>query len=255
MKKIVIGIWVLALLPCLGWAAELTGRDIALKMDAVDTSKDYKRTAIMVINRKGQKLRRKMETYNRKCSPDERGLTKFIEPPDVRGIMYLTWSYEDIEQDDDMWVFLPAESLVRRISGGGKKGSFMRSDFANEDIEKREVDDDEHRLLRSEEFSYVDCYVIERISKKKRDTNYSKRIVWVRKDIWLPMKIEYYNKRGKHFKTSIYGGFKEIKDIWTITKIMVETPRKGSKTMMQYDNVDYNIGLSDSLFEQSNLKR
>jgi len=86
-------------------------------------------------------------------------------------------------------------------------------------------------------------------------TNYSKRIVWVRKDIWLPMKIEYYNKRGKHFKTSIYGGFKEIKGIWTITKIMVETPGKGSKTLMQYDNVDYDIGLSDSLFEQSNLKR
>ena len=68
-----------------------------------------------------------------------------IEPPDVRGIMYFTWSYEDIEKDDDMWVFLPAESLMRRISGGGKKGSFMRSEFANENIEKREVEDDEIR--------------------------------------------------------------------------------------------------------------
>jgi outer membrane lipoprotein-sorting protein len=255
MKSIIIAICLIPLFSCLCWAGELTGRDIALRMDAVDTSKDYKRTAVMVIDRKGQKLARKMETYNKKYGPDERGLIKFIEPPDVRGIMYLTWSYENIERDDDMWVFLPAESLVRRISGGGKKGSFMRSDFANEDIEKREVDDDEHRLLRSEEFSGVDCYVVERIAKKKKDTNYSKRITWVRKDIWLPMKIEYYNKRGKHIKTAIYGGFKEIKGIWTITKIMVETPSKGSKTLMQYDNVDYNIGLSDSLFEQSNLKR
>jgi outer membrane lipoprotein-sorting protein len=236
-------------------AGQLNGRDIAIKMDAVDTSLDSRRTAIMVINRKGQKLVRKMESCNKKYSPDERGLIKFIEPPDVRGIMYLTWSYEDIERDDDMWVFLPAESLVRRISGGGKKGSFMRSDFANEDIEKSEVDDDEHRLLRSEELSGVDCYVVERITKKQKDTNYSKRIVWVRKDTWLPMKIEYYNKRSKHFKTAIYGGFKDIKGIWTITKIMAETPHKGSKTLMQYDNVDYNIGLSDALFEQSNLKR
>jgi hypothetical protein len=197
-------------------AGQLTGRDIALKMDAVDTSLDSKRTAIMVINRKGQKLIRKMESFTKKYGPDERG---------------------------------------RRISGGGKKGSFMRSDFANEDIEKSEVDDDEHRLLRSEELSGVDCYVVERITKKQKDTNYSKRIVWVRKDTWLPMKIEYYNKRSKHFKTAIYGGFKDIKGIWTITKIMAETPHKGSKTLMQYDNVDYNIGLSDALFEQSNLKR
>ncbi|MCK4467954.1 MAG: outer membrane lipoprotein-sorting protein, partial [Desulfobacterales bacterium] len=163
-------------------AEQLTGRDIALKMDAVDMSFDSKRTAIMVINRKGRKLVRKMESFSKKFGPDERRLIRFIEPPDVRGIMYLTWSYEDIEKDDDMWVFLPAESLVRRISGGGKKGSFMRSDFANEDIEKKEVDDDEHKLLRSEEFSGVDCYVVERLSKKQKDTNYSQRVVWVRKD-------------------------------------------------------------------------
>jgi len=111
-------------------AGQLTGRDIALKMDAVDTSLDSKRTAIMVINRKGQKLVRKMESCNKKYGPDERGLIRFIEPPDVRGIMYLTWSYEDVDRDDDMWVFLPAESLVRRISGGGKKGSFMRTEVS-----------------------------------------------------------------------------------------------------------------------------
>ena len=166
MSKLVVVIWIFALLPCLGWANELTGRDIAWKMDAVDTSRDGKRAAIMVINRKGQKLVRKMESCNKKYGTDERGLIRFIEPPDVRGIMYLTWSYEDVERDDDMWVFLPAESLVRRISGGGKKGSFMRSDFANEDIEKKEVDDDEHRLLRSEEFSGVDCYPDFRALKK-----------------------------------------------------------------------------------------
>jgi hypothetical protein len=255
MNKIVIWASILALLPFLSWSNELTGRNIAIKMDVVDKSLDSKKAASMVINRKGKKLVRKMEIRNKKYGPDERSLIKFIEPPDVRGIMYLTWSYEDIERDDDMWVFLPSESLIRRISGGGKKGSFMRSDFANEDIEKREVDDDEHRLLRSEKFSGADCYVMERIAKKQKDTNYSKRIVWVRKDIWLPVKIEYYNKRGKHFKTAIYGGYTEIKGIWTVTRIMVETPRKGSKTLMQYDNVDYNIGLSDSLFEQSNLKR
>ena len=95
MKKIVIGICIIALLPCLGLANDLTGRDIAVKMDAVDTSLDSKRTAIMVINRKGQKLVRKMESCNKKYGQDERGLIKFIEPPDVRGIMYLTWSYED----------------------------------------------------------------------------------------------------------------------------------------------------------------
>ena len=51
MKRIVIGICIILLLPCLCWAEELTCRDIALKMDAVDMSLDSRRTAIMVINR------------------------------------------------------------------------------------------------------------------------------------------------------------------------------------------------------------
>lgn len=248
-------VMILAMTSGTAMAGEPNGREIALKMDAVDTSLDGKRAAVMVINRNGQKLVRKMERYIKKYGPDERSLIKFIEPPDVRGIMYLTWSYEDVEKDDDMWVYLPSESLIRRISGGGKKGSFMRSDFANEDIEKREVDDDEHRLLRSEEFSGVDCYVVERIANKQKDTNYSKRIVWVRKDTWLPVKMEYYNKRGKHFKTAIHGGYKKIGGIWTVTKIMVKTPEQNSETLMQYDNIDYDIGLSDAIFEQSHLKR
>ena len=70
MKRIIIGICFIALLPCLGWAQELTGRDIAIKMDAVDTSEDSKRTAIMVINRKGQKLVRKMESCDKKYGPE-----------------------------------------------------------------------------------------------------------------------------------------------------------------------------------------
>jgi hypothetical protein len=53
-------------------AGKLTGRDIAMKMDAVDTSLDSKRTAIMVINRKGQRLARKMESCNKKYGLDRR---------------------------------------------------------------------------------------------------------------------------------------------------------------------------------------
>lgn len=236
-------------------AEELTGRDIAVKMDAVDSSLDSTRKAVMVVQRGSQQLVRRMEIYTKRYDPDRRSLIKFIDPPDARDIMYLTWTYQDFAREDDMWVFLPSENLVRRISGGGKKGTFMRSDLANEDIERREVDDDEHRLVGSETFAGVDCYVVEFASKKQRQTNYAKRVVWVRKDLWLPVKTEYYNKRGRHFKTALYGGFEQIVGIWTSTKFTVETPSEGSRTLMQYESVEYNRGLTDTLFEQSVLQR
>jgi hypothetical protein len=240
--------------------AGVTGRDIMLKVDAVDSSKDAVMSSVMVIERGSQKLVRRMKHMTKQYDGDikgERTLIRFMEPADVRDTTYLTWSYDDPERADDMWLYLPAESLVRRISGGGKKGAFMRSDLANEDIEDRAVDDDVHTLKGSEKQHGVDCFVIESVPRPelKKDTNYSKRVQYIRKDIYLPCRVEYYDKRGKLLKIGTHGGYKQIDGIWTITKSMIETPRRKTRTLYQRDEVAYNQELDDGLFLQSNLKR
>lgn len=241
-------------------SAELNGRDIMLRSDAVDTSKDSAMTSIMVIERGSTKLVRRMERISKTYGDndkDKRTVVRFFEPADVRGTTYLTWSYDDSAQEDDMWLYLPAESLVRRISGGGKKGAFMRSDLANEDIEDRAVDDDSHTLLETKELSGVNCYVVESVPRPelKKDTNYSKRIQYIRSDIYLPTIIEFYDKRGKLMKTAKFGGYKQVEGIWTVTKVLYETPRRKTRTLLQNSEVVYNQGLEDNLFLQSNLTR
>ena len=240
--------------------ADPTGLEIMQRVDSVDTSKDVTMTSVMVIERGTMKLVRRMQSMTKHFGAelkDERTMIRFIEPADVHDTAYLTWSYDDPERDDDMWVFLPAESLVRRISGGGKKGAFMRSDLANEDIEDRSVNDDVHTLVGTETHSGVDCYVVESVPRVelKKDTNYSKRVQYIRKDIYLPVRIEYYDKRGRHLKTGIYGGFQQIDGIWTITKSVITTPSRKTRTLFQRQDIAYNQGLEDRLFLQSNLKR
>jgi len=241
-------------------SAEPDGRDIMLKVDAVDNSRDAVMSSMMVIERGGARLIRRMENLTKQYGDDlkdERSLIRFLEPADVHDTVYLTWSYDDPERKDDMWVYLPAEGLVRRISGGGKKGAFMRSDLANEDIEDRAVDDDIHTLKDNKNIDGVTCFVVESTprSELKKDTNYSKRLQFIRKDIFLPAKIEYYDKRGNLLKTATFGGYKEIGGIWTVTKMIYETPRRKTRTLFQRSNISYNQGLEDSLFLQTNLTR
>ncbi|PID44313.1 MAG: outer membrane lipoprotein-sorting protein [Proteobacteria bacterium] len=237
-----------------------SGRDIMVQVDAVDTSKDSSLEASMVIERGKKKLIRKLEIFSRKYGKegkDQRTLIRFLEPADVRGTMYLTWAWDDSTKDDDMWVYLPAESLVRRISGGGKKGSFMRSDLANEDIEDRAVDDDMHTLKGTENLNGAECWVVESVPRPelKKDTNYSKRIIHVRKDILLPTRIDYYDKGGRLLKTATLGGFKQIDGIWTTTRVIFETPARKTRTLMERSAIHYNQGLDEELFLQNNLKR
>ncbi len=257
MSRFTVALFVCTTLVMSAQAEPLSGRDIVQLMDEVDSAPDGSRAATMLIERGSQKLVRKLRMQNKKYGEDDRSLIRFIEPADVRDTQFLSWTYEDPNQDDDLWVFFPSENLIRRISGGGKKGSFMRSDFANEDIEQRAVDDDQHILLEETSLGDVPVYLIEStpIPVKARDSNYARRKTWVDKEKWLALQVEYLDRRGRLIKRLTQGGIKEIDGIWTATKLIMETPRKKSRTLMQYDNVRYNIGLSDSVFEQGSLKR
>lgn len=234
----------------------MSGRDIALKMQSVDTSDTSSRHGTMLIKRKGQSLKRSLVTYLRQNKNGQSSLIDFVEPADIRGTRFLNWVYEDLEKEDDMWIYLPGENLTRRISGsGGKTGRFMRSDFNNEDIQKRYAEDDKQTLLREERLFDQGTYVVDFVPVDLTDSNYSKRTVWVNKQTFLPVKIAYFDKSGQQFKTALYGGVQQINGIWTVTKIKMETPRQSSVTLLQYQHTEYNPALDDGLFTQANLSR
>ena len=232
-----------------------TGREIALSAYHADTSTDARRHIIMVVERDGMRLTREMEMLTKKFTPDERTLIRFLEPADVRHNRYLTWSWEAPDKRSDMWVYLPSESLVRRISDGGKKAAFMRSDLANEDMEKRSARADNQLLLREEMVEGANCFVVEYVPLNNEDSNYSRRVAWIRSDIRHPVRIDYYDKRGELLKTAHYGGYEQVAGIWTYTRMAVETPRRSSKTLIQVRSTEFNSGLADSDFEQGGLKR
>ena len=240
-----------------GIAEALDGREIAQRMHDADTSVDGERLATMRIERGSQALVRELAMKAKKFGPDERTHIRFIKPADVRDTQYLSWTYEAVEVDDDLWVFFPTENLVRRISGGGKKGSFMRSDFANEDIEQRAVDDDEHSFVMETTLDDRPAYVIDSrpIAAKAKDSNYARRRVWVDAERWIPLRIEYHDRRDRLMKRLSQGGIELIDGIWTATKLIMEAPRRKSRTLMQYSDVRYNVGLPDSAFEHTALKR
>ncbi|MDR1395852.1 MAG: outer membrane lipoprotein-sorting protein [Deltaproteobacteria bacterium] len=232
-----------------------SGRDIALRADRTDTSQTTSLTAAMTIRRGQQTLRRVMTIKRKKDPAEEKQLIIFQEPPDIRQTAYLTWSYKDVRQDDSMWVYLPAESLTRRISGGARKGAFMRSDFALEDIFRREVDEDEHTLLREEDLNGAKCYVLEAAPLFKTETSYTKRITWIRQDIYLPARVEYYGSGGKLLKVLVLGDYEKIQDIWVPKRQDMTASGQDSSTSLVLSGIVFDQPLAGDQFQSENLKR
>ena len=68
-----------------------------------------------------------------------RALARFTAPEDLRDTALLV-----LEQDgrpDDYFLYLPALSRVRRVSGAQRSDSFMGTDLTYEDLERRRVED------------------------------------------------------------------------------------------------------------------
>lgn len=231
-----------------------SGRDIVLRARQADTHRDVYRRYLMTIERDGVVLRRGLESYAMRLPDESRGLLVFHEPTDARGIKYLTWNYDDTARDDDMWMFLPSERIVRRIAGSARRGSFMRSDLLNEDLQDRSVDDDAHQWLRSEPCGEATCQVIESRPVRADISEYALRVTWVRDDLWLPVKVEYMDRAGQRIKTASYLDFQRFGDAWSRTRTVVTSADGRSRTTLLAQETRINGGLAARLFEHASLR-
>ena len=239
--------------------AAAAGYDLAVAMNNVDNSRDSYSIGHMTIMRGSKKLLRSFELFTKEIGEnkeEEHVLFSFFEPAEVKGTMYLEWTYEGLDKEDDLWVFLPSESMVRRINSSSKFSSFMRSDFTNEDLENMDDVEEYTYLLRgSEVVDGIDCYILDRIPKEGKKTQYSKHIQWVRKDNLLRYKVEYYDKKGKMLKTMMFPTCELIDGIWSATTTTLERADGKSRTEVVWDKMRYNVGLDDAMFEHSHLQR
>ena len=183
----------------------------------------------------------------------------FHEPGDVRGLTFMVW--KDPEKEDDRWIFIPAVDLIRRIAADDKRSSFVGSDFAYEDISGRNADSETHTLLKEEKLSDRDCYVIQSIPKES--TDYTKRLSWIIKANFLPLKEEYYDVQDQLFRIftadkveSISVGDGADKLVFpTVTKRTMENVKTGHRTEVTYTSISYNMGIDDKDFSERHMRK
>ncbi|MCG8477301.1 MAG: outer membrane lipoprotein-sorting protein, partial [Cytophagales bacterium] len=168
MKNLII-IYILLMVFTLSVKAQ-TGREIIEKVkNRPDGDTRYSEMTMKLINKRGRERQRKVKSYSMDINKDKKTIMFFEYPGDVRGTGFLTWDYDKIGKDDDKWLYLPAMKKTRRISGSSaKKDYFMGTDFTYDDMGNRNVDEDEHKLLKEENVDGNICWVIESKSKDSR---------------------------------------------------------------------------------------
>ena len=164
---------------------------------------------------------------------DQKYFVYFQRPADVRRTTYMVHKHADPKKDDDRWMYLPDLSLVKRIAAGDKRTSFVGSDFLYEDVSGRSLEEDTHELIETTD----KFYVIKNTPKQPDTVEFNYFNVSIDRNNFVPMKMEFYDKEDKLYRTIESHEVKTVQDFPTVTKSIVSDLKTGSKTEMEFSDV------------------
>lgn len=222
---------------------------------------DGKSTVLMKIADKNGNVRTREFIILRKNGDggNQKYFVYFLQPPDVRRMVFMVHKFAALNKDDDRWLYLPSLDLVNRIAASDKRTSFVGSDFLYEDVSGRSLEEDVHELAQVTE----ERFIIKNTPKNPASVEFSYFTVEIDRKTYMPMKMEYFDKSGTFYRVieakkvepiSAKEGDRQVEYL-TVTESVVKDLKTGSTTEMKFSNVQYNLGLNDDLFTERYLRR
>ena len=201
-------------------------------------------------DRNGKK--REKEFIILKLNQEKGGPQKYYvyyeKPNDVRGTVFMVWKH--LDKDDDRWLYLPGLNLVSRIAASDKRSSFAGSTFVYEDISGRNLNYDDHELIKK-----TKNFVIKGVPKDPASVEFAYYISNIAMENFMPVKVEYFNNKDELIRKL---EVKEIVDVQghpTVKEAVATDLRSGAKTTIKFNDVKYDIGLTEDIFTERYLQR
>jgi hypothetical protein len=177
---------------------------------------------------------------------NSKAILRFTAPADVKGVGLLIVNHTD--RASDQWMWRPSIGRDQRIALQDRSTRFFGTDFSFEDLEERDVDQFDFKILSDE----GPAWKIE--ARPRKSSQYTYSYEWVKKDNYTVTKIEAYNKKGL-VRVIDYRDYQQVKGIWTpMTTEVLDVMRK-SHTILKYDKVDFNMPMKDDEFTLQTLRR
>ncbi len=236
----------------------LPGPDARKIMDAVykqDTSRDTTWRAKMDVYDKKGSVRSKRFVFTKIGSlGNSKTLIRFFDPAEVRGVGLL--SINQGGTADRQWMYTPAIQRVRRIAAQERRQRFLGTDFTNEDMAERVIDDFSYTVLSEGEL--VDgrkTYKIEGRPVSPDKSQYAYVYLWVPVDLPYVVLGEMYDKQGQRQRIYKATSLEKISGIWIARQVEMSSPPDGTKTILMVDDVRFNTGLKEDMFTQQALEK
>jgi len=238
--------------------ADTKGDEIAAKYYGHTKPTDTSANAVMtLIDKSGNKKVRELDMFTKDTPAGGYSFIEFKKPADVAGTKFLTTPVKD---GSEQRLYLPALKKTRKIASSDKSGEFVGSDLTYYDMEDRKLEDntytflDENVTIADKAFEGMKFFKIE-VKAKAEDSPYAKSNIYINMDDNHAYKVEVYDKKGGAlWKTILFVKYDDQKGLKMPVQTLVTNHKKGSKTLLQLNNLQINTGLKDDIFSVKNLE-
>ncbi|OUR80302.1 outer membrane lipoprotein-sorting protein [Colwellia psychrerythraea] len=170
---------------------------------------------------------------------------RVLSPRKDRGVATL-------KKDKEMWNFFPKINKVIKVPPSMMMGSWMGSDFTNDDLVREVSLVKEYQVSKSVE---GENYRLTLIPKKDTVTVWGKIEFIVNQKTLLPLEQSYFNEKGVKVRIMKFSDIREFSGK-KMPAIMTMMPlnKTGHKTVIEYVEAEFDIDFGDNVFTLRNLQ-
>ena len=163
-----------------------------------------------------------------------------------------------LKRDKEIWNWIPSIERTIKVPPSMMMQSWMGSDFTNDDLIKESsiIEDYFHEFVGDTIIGERPCYKIKLTPKPEAPVVWGKIYSWIDKTDFMELRAEMYDEEDFLVNTVLFSDIKLLDGRLLPAKMeYIPAEEEGHKTMIQYHNVKYDVGLKKSFFSIQNMKR
>lgn len=248
MKKVTLLLVLVVVLSSILMGSDLTGPEIIQKVsDLMNQETCWGVMKLTIVTTSGKEREFTYQSFS--ADQGEKNVIKYTSPVRVKGQATLM-----LNNADDIWAYYPRTDRVRKLATHAKKQKMQGSDFTYEDMGSGNsfVTDFNTQRLDDEKAEGYSCYKIVLRQNDEGNSNYAKIVMWVIKDNFVPVVIDYYDEDDPEVckKRLTQSGIKDIDGIPTPMKMVMHNNLDDTDTKLEIIECKYNIAIDKSRFTQ-----